>query len=467
MRALHWFRSDLRLADNTALRAAAERAERLTCVFVFDDRLLRGARSGAPRTAFLLDCVARLRAELEKRGSALVLRRGDPAAELEKLAAQTRAELVTWNRDYGPFARARDEEVTRALRRAGAAVETFRDRVVFEAADVRTHAGQPFSVYTPYRRAWLERLAANPAPPCPAPRLPPAIPRVTRGALPSASELGCPRAGGTLPAGGSAAALRRLDAFAERGLADYAWRRDLPALPGTSRLSAHLRFGTVSVRTCLARAAQAAADDPRRRAGARKWSDELVWREFYHAILAEHPHVLRGAYRPELDRLAWNDDEAGFRAWCEGRTGFPFVDAGMRELLATGWMHNRARMVVASFLAKDLGIDWRRGEAFFMRSLVDGDPASNNGGWQWAASTGSDAQPYFRVFNPVAQGERFDPDGAYVRRWIPELRRLPGARAHRPWDEPERASHYPARIVDHAAARERALERWRAVARAR
>ena len=467
MRALHWFRSDLRVADNTALRAAAERGERLTCVFVFDDRLLRGSRSGTLRTRFLLDCVARLRAELEKCGSALVVRRGDPAAELAKLTAETRAELVTWNRDYGPFARARDETVTRALRRTGVAVETFGDRVVFEAGEVRTRAGRPFSVYTPYRRAWLERFAANPAPPRGAPRLPPPMPRVTRGALPSESELGCAPQGIRLPTGGSAAALRRLDAFVARGLADYASRRDLPALPGTSRLSAHLRFGTISVRECLARAAEAADGDPRLREGARKWRDELVWREFYHAILAEHPHVLRGAYRPELDRLAWSDDEAGFRVWCAGRTGFPFVDAGMRELLATGWMHNRARMVVASFLTKDLGIDWRRGEAFFMRSLVDGDPANNNGGWQWAASTGSDSQPYFRIFNPVAQGERFDPDGAYVRRWVPELRPLPGARAHRPWREQSLAGDYPAPIVDHRAARERALERWRSVARAR
>ncbi len=434
MRALHWFRSDLRLADNAALCAAA-RAERLTPVFVLDERLLSGPKSGAARTRFLFECLARLRAELETRGSTLVVRRGEPAAELAKLAHETGAELVTWNRDYGPFARARDGAVTRALERAGVSVETFRDRVVFEAEDVRTKAGRGFSVYGPYRRAWLARFSAEPAAPRRAPKLPPPA-RVTRGSLPLVSV----QAGA-----GSAAALRRLRGFVERGLADYPWRRDLPAVAGTSRLSAHLRFGTVSVRECLARAAEAARDDRRARAGAEKWRVELIWREFYHAVLAEHPRVLRGAWRQELDSLEWSDDDAAFRAWCEGRTGFPFVDAGMRELAATGWMHNRARMVAASFLTKDLGIDWRRGEAFFMQSLVDGDPANNNGGWQWSASTGSDSQPWFRIFNPAAQAARFDPDGEYARRWIPELE-----------------TDYPPPIIDHAHARERALARFRA-----
>jgi deoxyribodipyrimidine photo-lyase len=464
VRALHWFRSDLRVADNTALTAAAARAERLTCAFVLDDRLLCGAKSGAPRVRFLLDCLARLRADLEARGSALVVRRGDPEVELAKLTAETRTELVTWNRDYGPFARARDARVTQALEEQGVSTRTFRDRVVFEANEVRTRAGGAFSVYGPYRRAWLERWAKEPQAPLAAPRLPPPIARVTRGALPSAAELGLRSAAAKLPTGGSAAALRRLDAFANDALADYAWQRDLPAVAGTSRLSAHLRFGTLSVRACLARAAEAEGERSLRE-GARKWRDELVWREFYHAILAEHPRVLRHAYKPAFDSLEWSDDEAGFRAWCEGRTGYPFVDAGMRELAASGWMHNRARMVVASFLTKDLGVDWRRGEAFFMQSLVDGDPASNNGGWQWAASTGSDSQPYFRIFNPVAQGERFDPDGDYVRRWVPELARLPGKRAHRPWEAQSLAPEYPVRIVDHALAREVALARFRAVVR--
>ena len=455
MRALHWFRSDLRLRDNTALRAAAARAESLACVFVFDPRLLAGA--GERRVRFMVDCVRRLSAELAERGSRLLVRTGDPPAELARLAAETHAELVTWNRDYGPYARARDAAAERALGAAGARVETFKDRVVFEAEEVRTRAGRPYSVYAPYRRAWWEHFRAAPPHPSAAPKLP-APSDVAAGHAP---ERVASSDAARIPTGGSAAAERRLDAFLEKAIADYAWQRELPAVEGTSRLSPHLRFGTISVRTCLTRALEAARGDARLAAGVAKWTDELVWREFYHAILAENPRVLRGAFRAELAAIAWEDDERGLRAWCEGRTGYPFVDAGMRELAATGWMHNRARMVTASFLCKDLGIDWRQGERWFMAQLVDGDPPNNNGGWQWAASTGTDAQPWFRIFNPVTQGERFDPDGDYVRRWVPELRGLAGERAHRPWESPLEAPGYPARIVDHASARLRALARFR------
>jgi deoxyribodipyrimidine photo-lyase len=279
--------------------------------------------------------------------------------------------------------------------------------------------------------------------------------------LPTAAALGARDAGPLLPPAGEQAARRRLRAFLSRAAAHYAQRRDFPAQDGTSRLSPYLRFGALSVRSCFREAREAAADSPPAARGIAKWLDELVWREFYAAILESFPRVLRGAFRPEYERLRWNRDERGFRAWCEGRTGYPFVDAAMRQLAATGWMHNRARMVVASFLAKDLLVDWRRGERFFMQHLVDGDPASNDGGWQWAASTGTDAQPYFRIFNPVAQGLRFDPDGAYVRRYVPELARLPGAAAHRPWDSPRAAPDYPPPIVDHAARREEALARYR------
>jgi deoxyribodipyrimidine photo-lyase len=456
VRALHWFRSDLRVRDNTGLRAAAERSQSLACVFVFDPRLLAGA--GARRARFMLDCVRRLAQDLEQRGSRLLLRSGDPATEIPRLAGDLRADLVTWNRDYGPFARARDEAVERRLGATGVRVEAFKDRVVFEAGEVRTRAGRPYSVYTPYRRAWWDRYGASPEVPRSAVKLPPPPPRLRAGNEP---DLAGASDATRIPTGGSAAAERRLDAFLDDAIADYAWLRELPAKDGTSRLSPHLRFGAISVRTCVSRALEAARAEPRLAQGVSKWTDELVWREFYHAILAEHPRVLRGAFRGELAGVAWEDDPAGLRAWCEGRTGFPFVDAGMRQLAETGWMHNRARMVAASFLCKDLMIDWRHGERWFMRQLVDGDPASNNGGWQWAASTGTDAQPYFRIFNPVAQGLRFDPDGDYVRRWVPELRSLAGARAHRPWESPLEALAYPPPIVDHAQARERALARYR------
>ncbi len=453
---LHWFRSDLRVRDNTALRAAASGAERLACVFVFDRRLL--ASAGPPRVRFMLDCVRRLGRDLAQRGSLLLVRVGDPSREIPHLAGELRAGLVTWNRDYGPFARARDQAVERALGASGVRVETFKDRVVFEADEIRTRAGRPYSVYSPYRRAWWERFRASPAEPRAAAKLPPPPAGVDAGREPA---LDLARDQTRIPTGGSAAAERRLDAFLGNAIGDYGWKRELPAVDGTSRLSPHLRFGTISVRTCLSLALEAARTEPPLAQGVAKWADELVWREFYSAILAENPRVLRGAFRPELAEIAWEDDPAGLRAWCEGRTGYPFVDAAMRELDATGWMHNRARMVVASFLCKDLLIDWRNGERWFMQRLVDGDPASNNGGWQWAASTGTDAQPYFRIFNPVTQGERFDPDGEYVRRWVPELRGLPGSRAHRPWESPLEATGYPAPIVDHAAARARALTRYR------
>jgi deoxyribodipyrimidine photo-lyase len=457
VRALHWFRSDLRVRDNTGLRAAAEASASLACVFVFDPKLL--ANAGAPRVRFMVDCVRRLAQDLEQRGSRLLLRSGDPATEVALLAGELRADLVTWNRDYGPFARARDAAVERRLGASGVRVETFKDRVVFEAEEIRTRAGRPYSVYSPYRRAWWERYRASPIEPRAARRLPQAPVEVSAGSEPGLAVVdGATR----IPTGGSAAAERRLDAFLNNAIADYAWQRDLPAKDGTSRLSPYLRFGAISVRTCLTFALEAARSEPRLAQSVAKWADELVWREFYHAILAEHPRVLRGAFRPELASIAWQNDPSGFRAWCEGRTGYPFVDAAMRELAETGWMHNRARMVVASFLCKDLLIDWRHGERWFMQRLIDGDPASNNGGWQWAASTGTDAQPYFRIFNPVTQGERFDPDGDYVRRFVPELRGLAGARAHRPWESPLEAPDYPPPIVDHAMARERALARYRA-----
>jgi deoxyribodipyrimidine photo-lyase len=285
--------------------------------------------------------------------------------------------------------------------------------------------------------------------------------------LPPLAALGVRIHDGALPAPGEDAALRRLRSFLQRDAAHYARRRDYPALAATSRLSPYLRFGALSARRCFSEAHEASAEDPRAARGIAKWLDELVWREFYAAILEAFPHVLRGAFRRAYDRVRWEEDEEGFRAWCEGRTGYPFVDAGMRQLRETGWMHNRARMVVASFLAKDLLVDWRRGERFFMDQLVDGDPANNDGGWQWAASTGTDAQPWFRIFNPTSQGERFDPKGDYVRRWVPELAALKGAAVHRPWDAARRPRGYPAPIVDHAERRVLALERYREAAQKR
>jgi len=462
-RALHWFRSDLRLRDNRAL-ASACRAGAAALVFVLDDRLLAGRALGAPRLRFLLGSLERLGAELARRGQRLVVRRGDPALVVPRLAREGRFDRVVWNRDHGPFAARRDTRVGRALAAAGVAVETHKDRVVFESGEVRTRDGAPFRVFTPFRNAWWARFEADP-PACEGPvRLPPPVPLASE-SLPDAAALGFGEDETELPTPGEDAARRRLDRFLAVAIARYAADRDRPDRDGTSRLSPYLRFGAISIRTCLHAARERAREDPRAREGVRKWLDELVWREFYAAVLVEHPHVLRRSFERAYDAMRWEDDDAGFAAWCAGRTGHPFVDAGMRQLAATGWMHNRARMVVASFLTKDLLVDWRRGERFFLQRLVDGDPASNNGGWQWSASTGTDAQPWFRIFSPVAQGERFDPDGAYVRAWLPELRYVPPRFVHRPWQAPSPPRDYPRPIVDHAERRIVALRRFEAARR--
>jgi deoxyribodipyrimidine photo-lyase len=451
---LHWFRADLRLRDNTALAAAARDASEIACVFVFDPRLCDPDDGCERRLAFLEACVAKLAESLARRGHSLVVRRGDPRREIPKLARELRAERVSWNRDPSPFARERDAAVRRALDRDGVACLECKDRVVFGASEVRTGAGQPFRVFTPFRNAWWRRFEAEP------PAEPESL-RLPKPASVAAAPPGPQReASLALPAAGERAARRRLERFLDGPIAAYAADRDRPRIDGTSRLSPHLRFGTLSPRECFHAGREAAAREPRLRAGVAKWLDELVWREFYAGILETHPRVLRESFRPEFERVRWNDDEAGFAAWCEGRTGYPIVDAGMRQLRETGWMHNRARMITASFLVKDLIVDWRRGEHFFMQHLVDFDPASNNGGWQWSASTGTDAQPYFRVFSPVAQGERFDADGAYVRRWVPELRDVPKSTLHRPWRVPALCPAYPAPIVDHAERRRLAIRRF-------
>ncbi|MEZ4279770.1 MAG: deoxyribodipyrimidine photo-lyase [Myxococcota bacterium] len=474
MRGLHWFRNDLRLDDNRSLSALAERVEAWLPVFVFDPVLLERSPADRPRTRFLLDCLESLRSDLEARGVPLQIRAGRPEIVLPQLAREAKASLVSWNAAPTPLGERRDARVEAALRRVGAESLALRDHTVFGPDEIRTRTGGRYVVYTPYRNAWWEawergprgasgrsRLPAQVIPgfePAPSLAEPGAAERAMKGSGAQAPEArSAPGNAASLPHGGEKAARRRLSSFLSEAVADYAELRDRPDRDGTSRLSPHLRFGTISVRRCFSEALSAAKAEPRAKAGIRKWLDELVWREFYHAVLAHSPHVLTRSFRPEYDGLAWRDDAEGFEAWKEGRTGYPFVDAGMRQLRATGWMHNRARMVVASFLTKDLLIDWRRGERYFFDALVDGDPASNNGGWQWSASTGTDAQPYFRIFNPVSQGERFDPEGSYVRRWVPELRDLPAKQIHSPWLAGEPPRGYPLPIVDHGFARKRAL----------
>ena len=462
MRAVHWFRSDLRIADNVALADACRRADALAPVFVMDDALLKAHRDAHPRLRFLHACLHDLAAALEAAGSRLIVLHGAPHRCLPALARACKASLVTWNRDYGPYAKHRDRAVRDALECDGVEVRTYKDRVVFEGGEIRAVHGGIYTVYTHFRRAWWRRFQADAPRPAPAPALPGEIPEAPADALREPPGRGLRADTTGIPRGGAAPARERLDAFLGGAAHRYHLDRDRPAVAGTSRLSPYLRFGAISVRECVRAGLALAAAESAAEEGVRTWIDELVWREFYHAILDAHPRVLDGAFREAGDALEWDDDADRLQAWQAGMTGYPIVDAGMRELAATGWMHNRVRMIVASFLTKDLHIDWRTGERWFMRRLVDGDPASNNGGWQWAASTGADAQPYFRIFNPTTQGERFDPGGEYVRRWVPELERLAGKAVHRPWTVPLESRAYPAPIVDHSRERAVALAQFRA-----
>lgn len=464
--AIVWLRRDLRLHDHPPLAGAAARHDRVAPVFVLDPALLPGGRFPSPsRTAFLLACLAEVDAGLRARGGALIVRAGAPAEVLPALAREAGAEAVWWASDVSPYAMARDRAVRDAL--AGAGVQAVPTPGGF-AADVgvpRTQAGRPFTVFTPFWRAWeaLERRPVVAAPDRIA--LPAGIepgPRPDAAALGAESELSDP------PPPGEAAARAAMARWLAGGIDGYASGRDRLAEP-TSGLSPYLRFGCLSARELEAAVAE------RPGPGAAAFRRQLAWRDFYAHVLLHHPDNAREEFQPRYRALEWAQDDDGFAAWEHGRTGYPVVDAAMRQLRATGWMHNRARMIVGSFLTKDLHIDWRRGEAHFMRFLLDGDAASNNGNWQWIASVGVDPAPYFRrIFNPILQQQRFDPDGAYVRRWVPELAGVPDGRLAEPWrmtpDEQSAAGcvigrDYPEPIVDHRHERARAIERYRAAGR--
>ena len=484
---LVWFRRDLRASDQAALYHALKDCRRVWCAFVFDTDILqplleRGLKADR-RVEFIHESLLDLDEALRGLGRAngaedvgLIVRHGPAAGEITRLAQQLGVQAVYANHDDEPAALARDAQVRGKLSDLGAALFTSKDCVIFERNEVLTGNDTPYGVFTPYKNAWLKKLDAFYLKPYPVERHAGALapcPASHPAGVPALTDIGFE------PTNlrelrirtGSRGAQGLFEDFLTR-IERYQQARDFPAVKGPSYLSVHLRFGTISIRQLAGVAYQMHLQGL---AGASTWLSELIWRDFYLQILANFPHVANASFKPEYDKIKWEHGRQAdeqFQAWCEGRTGYPLVDAAMRQLNQTGYMHNRLRMVAASFLCKDLGIDWKRGEAYFAERLIDFDLSANNGGWQWASSSGCDAQPYFRIFNPVSQSEKFDPQGKFIKRYLPQLADLPENCVHAPWQARELelaaagvelGKTYPRPIVDHAEARERTLLRYAVV----
>ena len=473
-----WFRRDLRLADNAALFHALRSCREVVCAFVFDQAILNDLPRADRRVEFIRESLVELAEELGERGGELVVRHALAQEEIPLLAQQLGVQAVFANRDDEPTALARDAKVLGALANAGISLHTYKDRAIFEQGEVLTQTGQAFSVFTPYQRAWLAKLNEFYLKPYPVERYHEALasaPETLRAPVPALEEIGFVPTNLRqleIPTGARGAS-RLFEDFFDQRIERYEQARDYPFVRGPSYLGVHLRFGTVSIRELAGVAHRLAQAGSR---GAACWLGELIWREFFFQVLAQRPELAAGkSFKPEYDKIVWHHGkhaDALFEAWCQGRTGYPLVDAAMAQINQSGYMHNRLRMVVASFLCKDLGLDWRRGEAYFATHLNDFELASNNGNWQWASGCGCDAQPWFRIFNPVTQSQRFDPEGKFIRRYLPQLTGLSNTAIHAPWTAPpleleaaglKLGRDYPAPIVDHEEARARTLQRYAVV----
>lgn len=465
---LVWFRRDLRDTDHAALDEALRRGRRVFCAFIFDREILDALPDRQDhRIGYILACLQELDRALRIRGGGLIVRHGHAQDEIPRLARALKVQAVFTNRDYEPAAIVRDRKVAAALSAGDIGFESFKDQAIFDGVEILSRSGRPYTVFTPYKNAWLKRLQEDDlhffSPgkgqlvyPAKDPDASLVIDTVPRPAL----------------SAGMCNARKRLADFLGR-IDNYGPCRDFPSLDATSGLSDALRFGTISPRAVVHAALQAGALSGN--AGAASWLSQLIWRDFFFMILDHFPHVAKGAFKPAFDAIVWEHGQradAHFSAWCDGKTGYPLVDAAMRQLNQTGFMHNRLRMVASSFLIKDLGINWQRGEAYFAGKLLDYDLAANNGGWQWSASTGCDAQPYFRIFNPEMQSRRFDPAGRFIRRYLPELSAVPDRFIHAPWrmsTEQQKdagiliGKNFPAPLIAHEEARRRTLARYAAV----
>lgn len=469
--ALVWLRRDLRIDDHAALYYALKHHARVYVAFIFDQDILEALPRQDRRVEFIRESLVALDNALRQHGSGLIVRHGRPRDAIPALARELGATAVYCNRDYEPAAQLRDRDVATTLALSGIALHSYKDQAIFEQDELLTQSGKAFTVFTPYKNAWYKRAALSDTDffirPYPVARYLPHLassPLAT--GVPTLADLSFETTDlakiGIIP--GMLGGRERVEDFFTR-IQNYKIARDFPAIKGVSYLSVHLRFGTVSIRELAGRAWREGGD------GALGWLNELIWRDFYFAILHHFPHAIGHAFKPAFDAVDWDNNPDWHQAWCSGHTGYPLVDAAQRQLAQTGWMHNRLRMVSASFYTKDLGLDWRAGEAWFAQWLLDFDLSANNGGWQWSASTGCDAQPWFRIFNPVTQSERFDPKGKFIRRYVPELATVPDKYIHAPWTMPAETQancgvligrDYPTPIVDHAEARQRTLARFKA-----